>query len=211
MDRSARRAGAFGIAAAVVYVAATAAGSVLDPSYSQVRQHVSDLTASGASTWAALAPAYLLYNALCLAFAVALYRSSSRTRLFKVGLGLLVLNAFAGVMMVTWFREDPGRVVTTASGAGHIAFASVSSLTIVLGSIVYGFAFGRSPVWRGLSAFSFAVGAAMIAFSPIAIAAINSPLAGLAERGAIGVFLVWLIGVGGYLLNHSPGRRTVVA
>ena len=148
---------------------------------------------------------------IVLAFAVALYRSSSRTRLFKVGLGLLVLNAFAGVMMVTWFREDPGRVVTTASGAGHIVFATVSSLTIVVGSIVYGFAFRRSPLWRGLSAFSFAVGAAMIAFSPIAIAAINSPLAGLAERGAIGVFLVWLIGVGGYLLNHSPGRRTVVA
>ena len=46
-------AGYLGIASGCVYVLTTAAGSVLDPTYSQIRQHVSDLTATGASTFAA--------------------------------------------------------------------------------------------------------------------------------------------------------------
>ena len=53
-------AGVFGITAGLVYVATTAAGSVLDSSYSQIRQHVSDLTATGAATSADLAPPYIL-------------------------------------------------------------------------------------------------------------------------------------------------------
>jgi hypothetical protein len=57
-------AGYLALAAAAGYVLAAAAGGVLDPSYSQVRQHVSDLTATGAPTWSALAPLYLLHNVL---------------------------------------------------------------------------------------------------------------------------------------------------
>lgn len=49
-----QRAGYLAIAAAAVYVLSTIAGNVLDPTYSQIRQHVSDLTATGASTWPAL-------------------------------------------------------------------------------------------------------------------------------------------------------------
>ena len=103
-----RWAGYFAIAAAAVYVGATATGSLLDPSYSHIRQHVSDLTATGASTEEDLAPPFILYNLLVFALAMNLYTAFRHSRLFQIGLGLLTANAIAGVMMVTWFTEDLG-------------------------------------------------------------------------------------------------------
>jgi hypothetical protein len=196
------------LAAAGVYVLATAAGSVLDPSYSQVRQHVSDLTATGAPTWSALAPLYVLYNALAAGFAIELYRASSGDRVWRLGTALLVVNAFAGVMMVTTFREDLGGVPTTAGGAGHLVFAGLSSLVIVVAGFAYGIAFRRSALLRPLAGFSFAVGVGFAVLGPLAAVATAqmSDLAGLAERGPIGLFVVWLVVVGWYCL--SLPRRT---
>jgi hypothetical protein len=198
-------AGWLGLSAALIYIAATLAGSLLDPSYSQIRQHVSDLTASGASTWAALAPAYLLYNGLAAAFAVALYNASDRGRLWQAGTGLLLANGFAGVMMVTLFREDLGGVPTTIAGTGHLVFAGLSSVSILVAAFVYGVAFRRSSTWRRLSTFSLAVGLGFVVLGPLAAFATAqmSDLAGLAERGPIGLFLVWLLVVGIYSLAVS--------
>lgn len=191
--------GYFAIAAVAVYVGATAAGSLLDPSYSQVRQHVSDLTATGASTSADLAPPFILYNLLVFAFAMNLYIAFRHSRLFRIGFGLVTANAIAGVMMVTWFTEDLGGAPTTLAGTGHVLFASVSSIAIVVGSFVYGFAFLRiDNAWRAMSFFSFVVGSLFIVAAPVAImtTAANSDLAGLAERAAIAPFIIWLLGVG---------------
>ena len=196
------RTGYLAVAAAVVHILATLAGSVLDPSYSQIRQHVSDLTATSAPTWAALAPLYLLYNVLAGAFAVELYRSSVRSRLWQLGTVLLLVNAFAGVMMVTFFREDVGGLATTFAGAGHLVFAGLSSLVIVFATFVYAVAFRRSALWGGLSTFSFAIGVGFAILGPIAAFATaeKSDLAGLAERGPIGLFLVWLFVVGSFVV-----------
>lgn len=188
--------GPLGVAAVVVYLLTTAAGSLLDPRYTQLRQHVSDLTATGAPTRAALAPPYLLYNVLALGFAFGLYLGSDRNRWERVGFGLLSLNAFAGVMMVFPFAEDLGGVPTTLAGKGHVAFAGVSSLAIVVGSFVYGVAFRRRG-WAATGRFSSAVGAAYLVLGPLAVAATAArTYAGLAERGPIGLFLLWLLVVG---------------
>jgi hypothetical protein len=207
-----RLAGFAGAGAALTYIGATVAGSVLDPLYSQIRQHVSDLTATGASTWAPLAPAYLAYNALVVGFAGTLYLASPRTGTWKIGTGLSAINAFAGVMMVTLFREDLGGVPTTAAGAGHLAFAGVSSLAIVATAVTYGIAFRRSPVWRPLAIFSFATAVGFGVLGPLAAIATaqGSAMAGLAERGPIGLFMLWLLVVGSYALviNGRPQVAT---
>jgi Protein of unknown function (DUF998) len=213
-----RWAGYFAIAAAAVYVGATASGSLLDPSYSQIRQHVSDLTATGASTEADLAPPFILYNLLVFALAMNLYTAFRHSRLFQIGLGLLTANAIAGVMMVTWFTEDLGGAPTTPAGIGHVVFASVSSIAIVVGSFVYGFAFRRiARPWRTISFLSFGVGILFILAAPFAVVttASNSDFAGLAERAAIAPFIVWLLGVGGFALvrgrESSPPPHPGVA
>jgi hypothetical protein len=202
MESRAHLTGWLGVAAAALFVGATAAGSLLDPDYSQLREHVSELTASGAPTWVALAPLYVAYNLLVIAFAVALYRASDRGSPWRIGLGLMVVNGLAGVGMTTWFRQDPGGVPTTFAGSGHLVLAGISSLTIVLGSIVFGLAFRRTPAWRPLARFSFAIAAGFVVLGPLAViaTAAGSDLRGLAERGPIGLFIAWLIVVGWFAL-----------
>ena len=201
-----RLTGSLALAAAAIYVVATGAGSLLDPGYSQVRQHVSDLTATGATTWPALVVPYIAYNVLVLLSAIALYLTSPRGWLWAVGLGLLALNALAGVGQVTWFREDIGGVPTSVAGTGHIVLAGISSLAVLLGSVVYGFAFRRSATWRPLAPFSFAVAVGFSILGPVAAiaTATQNELAGLAERGPIGIFLLWLAVVGWYALLQAP-------
>ena len=208
MEARLRWTGWSGVAAAAVYVGATTAGSLLDPQYSQIRQHVSDLTATGASTWPALVGPYTAYNLLVLVFAIGLYLASPRGWLWRIGLGLLALNVLAGVGQVTWFREDVGGVPTTFAGAGHLVLAGISSLTIVLGSVVFGFAFRRSAAWRSLARFSFSVAVGFAILGPLAAiaTAAKSDLAGLAERGPIGLFIAWLVVVAWFALTQVRAR-----
>lgn len=214
MDTRLRWTGVFGLAAAGIYVAATGAGSLLDPAYSQVRQHVSDLTADGARSWPALVGPYVLYNVLVAAFAASLYLTSPRGWLWRVGLGLLVLNGLTGIGMVTWFREDLGGVPTTTAGAIHLVLAGVSSITILLASIAFGSAFRGSEMWRPLGRFSFAIAIGFAILGPLAAVATaaGSELAGLAERGPIGLFMIWLGVLGRFALERSrAGRHRLAA
>jgi hypothetical protein len=201
--------GWLGISAATVYVGATAAGSMLDPSYSQIRQHVSDLTAAGAATWIVLVVPYVAYNTLVFAFGISMFTTSARTWPWRIGLALLTLNALAGVGMVTLFREDLGGVPTSFAGAGHLVLAGVSSFAIVLASIAFGLAFRRSRIWHSVSVPSFAIAIGFAILGPLAVLATasKSDLAGLAERGPIGLFVAWLALVGWFALGQS--RRTV--
>jgi Protein of unknown function (DUF998) len=152
-----------------------------------------------------LAPAYLAYNALVVGFAGTLYLASPRTGAWKIGAALSAINAFAGVVMVTLFREDLGGMPTTAAGVGHLAFAGVSSLAIVAAAVIYGIAFRRAQAWRPLAIFSFGTAVGFGVLGPLAAIATaqGSALAGLAERGPIGLFLLWLLVVGSYALVIS--------
>jgi hypothetical membrane protein len=200
-----RWSGVLGIAAALSYVVITIVGGVLDPTYSHLRQHVSDLTASGAPTRGVLAPLYVAYNLLVVGFAVGMYLASDRSRWQRAGLALLLVNALAGVMMVTPFPEDLGGAPTTWAGKGHVAFAALASLVIVLSSFTFGAAFRRSAGWRRLATFSTAVGAAFLILGPLAaVATAHRTLAGLAERGPVGLFMLWLLVVGAHQLG--PGQ-----
>lgn len=195
----------FAVGAGFVYVAATAAGSLLDPSYSQLRQPVSDLTATFAVTRGALVAPYVVYNVLCFAFAIGLYETSDRSRLFEIGLALLTINAICGILMVTWFAEDAFGTTITPTGTGHIVLAGISSAAVVATAFVHGVAFRRSESLRPLSSFSFAVGTGFVILGPVAAAAVatKSHVAGLAERGPIGLFIVWLLVVGARALRPS--------
>lgn len=193
-----------GASAVAVYVVTTASGSVIDPAYSQMRQHVSDLTASGAPTRDRLVAPYLLYNALVALFALALYAESARGWLFRIGLGALLLNAFAGVMTVSVFPEDLGGAPVTAQGAGHVAFAGVAVVCTITSALILGVAFRRAS--RMLSTVSFAIGGGIVASGAVAVAATasRSDLAGLAERVPIGLFLAWVLAVSVFAARFAP-------
>lgn len=79
------------------------------------------------------------------------------------------------------------------------------------------FAFRRSAAWRPLARFSFAVAVAVgfAILGPLAAiaTAAKSDLAGLAERGPIGLFIAWLVVVAWFALAQvrvrSHGRIAV--
>lgn len=111
--------------------------------------------------------------------------------------------------MVTLFREDIGGVPITAAGAAHLVFAGVSSLAILVAAFAFGIAFRRSADWRSLAHFSVVIGVGFTVLGPLAAyaTAARSDLAGLAERGPIGLFMLWLLVVGSYAVRL--GRRLV--
>ena len=197
-----------GLSAVVLYAFTTAAGSLLDPSYSQLRQHVSDLTASGSPTRDRLVAPYFIYNALVAAFAIGVYVESTRGRLFKLGLAALLLNSLAGVMMVTVFPEDLSGRPVTAAGTGHLVFAGVSVVCTIAIAFLYGFAFRRTSV--ALSRASFAIGVGILVFGPIAAVATaaGSDLAGLAERIPIGLFLAVVLAVSAFAFAFANDQAT---
>jgi Protein of unknown function (DUF998) len=197
--------GVTGLSAVVTYVGATIAGSFLNPSYSQVRDHVSDLTATSAPTASELTPVYVFANLLVVAFGIGLYLASDRGSTSKTALRLLSINAIAGVATVTWLRGDVHGTAATVAGAGHVGFAIVSFLAILVGLFVYGFAFKEDAAWRSLSIVTFVIGVMFAVLGPFAAvaSATNNDLAGLAERGATGLVTLWLLVVSFYALIHT--------
>ena len=163
MSGPARRgaaAGGVAATAAAVYVGATVLGGVLDPGYSHVSMHVSELTSSHAPNRSFLAALYVGYNLALAGFGLALLRSVLRTRALTVASASLVLTAAVGILLVTWFPQDSyGHPATTAGGL-HIALAGVAALLSIVAMIAAGRAFRSDERWAPLARMS--VWAAMV-------------------------------------------------
>jgi uncharacterized protein DUF998 len=194
-----------GIGAVLVYVATTILGGILRPHYSHVSEDISKLTeAGGVHRWP-LAFMYGTYNLFLARFAMALFQTSPRSRPFKVGAGLVVMNALSGILQVTWFCRDPDGAPSTFSGKGHLTAAGVSALCTVIGSLTLGFAFRHNRLWRPLSGFSLIVGAAIpISGAVTSISVLRrSRFMGLLERVTIGLSLLWVFTLSVYALLRA--------
>lgn len=192
MSRARWISGAAGIAAPLVYAAAVLTGGALDPHYSHVANTISELTMAGAPHRGALAASFVLYNLLVVVFAAGLPAALPRSGVTAAV--LLIVNAIAGIAMVTAFPTDLPDDPLTADGQVHIALAAVSSIgTIAVVALVAWALWGRAD-WHGLAVAS-AVCVGLILVSGIAAgvsAALLSPWMGLAERATIGIFMLWL-------------------
>lgn len=202
-------AGVSGIGAVLAYVAATVLGGILRPGYSHISNDISVLTEAGAPHRTLLALLYGAYNILLGIFATALFLSSKRSRLFTVGWALMMLNGASGMLQVTALRRDPDGVPLTRMGIGHIAGASVSSLSTIVGALVVGSVFRRDAYWRPLSSFSLANGVAIILTGLIAAISTvrRSRFMGLFERVTIGLFLLWVLVLSCYALLLKRGAQ----
>ena len=194
--------GLSGMAAVLTYAAGTALGGLLRPGYSHSAQAVSELTEAGAPHRRTLAAFYLVYNVLLGVFATGVLLSSSRSRLFRVGWTLQLVNCVSGVFQVTAFRMDPIGAPLSRAGLAHVVCAGLSSLCSVSGAFVVGVACRRDAFWRSLAPFSVACSLATIATGvPAAASATRrSRVMGLWERGTIGLYLLWVLVLSAYAL-----------
>lgn len=200
-----------GIGAVLTYVAATVLGGHLRPHYSHVSDDISKLTEAGAPHRRLLALLYGVYNLLLALFGTCLFLSSTRSRLFKIGLGLMLANCTSGVLQVTAFRRDPDGVPLTRAGKGHIAGAGISALCTVLESFAVGFAVRSDRFWRPLFGFSLATGFVIpVSGMVTAIKTVRgSKFMGLFERVTIGLSLLWVLVLSGYALIRGSRAGSV--
>ena len=207
--RALRLASVCGIAAVGIYVGATVLGGLLDPAYSQVSRTVSELTGAGAPDRAFLAILYVGYNVLVAAFGYAIHRVAPQEPRLRVGMYLLTAGSVAGIGLVTVLPTDLAGQPITAIGVAHIVVAGVAALLTVATTFVMAAGFRRVGALRPLVRGSFAAGGAIVLAGPLSALAVasGSPYAGVFERITIGLFLLWIWGISGYLLFEDGDRE----
>ena len=190
-----------GILAPVLYVLTVILGGVIRPGYSHVSQAVSDLIATEAPNKSLLDPLFALYNLLAIAFALGLLqhvRNDHQNRRILIGtIGALAVVAQGIFGLMTLFFPEPAggmSAAITSTGAMHIVFAGLSSLTTMIAILLMGFWFRNNQPLHGYGLYSFISVAAVFlsgGFAAFSVAT-QSPIGGLVERITIGGFLQWL-------------------
>lgn len=190
-----------GILAPVVYILTVILGGAIRPGYSHISQAVSDLIATEAPNKSILDSLFALYNLMTIAFGAGLFlyvRSDHQNRRKVIGaLGaiILIVEGVFGIITL-FFPEDAGgmKSAISSTGAMHIVFAGLSSLTTMLAILFMGFWFRNSQTMRRYGLYSFMSVAAVFlsgGFAAFSVAT-QSPIGGLVERITIGGFLQWL-------------------
>ena len=207
-----------GILAPVVYVLTIILGGLIRPGYSHVSQAVSDLIATEAPNKSLLDPLFALYNILVIAFALGLLqhvRNDHQNRRILIGtIGALVLVAQGIFGLTTLFFPEPAggmSAAITSTGAMHIVFAGLSSLTTMIAILLMGFWFKNSQRLRRYGLYSFFSVSVVFLTGGLAAfsVATQSPVAGLVERITIGGFIQWVFVIA--LLMYSSKGKSALA
>lgn len=132
--------------AVVVYVGATVLGGLLDPAYSHVSMHVSELTGSRAPNRTPLTALYIAYNVALAGLGLTLLRALPKSRSLTVAACSLGAIAMTGVLLVTWFPQDSYAYgveprcpleppICTSAGTVHLWLGGLSVLLIILTTV----------------------------------------------------------------------------
>jgi uncharacterized membrane protein YdcZ (DUF606 family) len=169
-----------------IYVAATVLGGLLDPTYSHLSMHISELTSSHAPNRTLLASLYVGYLAL-VGVGIALRAQPHAGRWLTAASWLLVATGLVGILLVTWFPQDSYGYPATAAGTAHIALAGVAALTAIGAMLTAARGFTRETGWARLGRLSIVAAVAMLVagLGGAIGTAIDSPYMGLLQRLSI--------------------------
>ncbi len=156
----------WGLHAVAIYIAAVVIGGLLDPSYSHIRQAVSELVAVGAPNKPLLVSLFAVYNLGLLLFAL---RRGSRSFAVAAVLGFIVL-------FVPMNLSAP----QSASHVGHLILVSLLALAALATTLPQ-----RHYGWSLLLIVTGIVAGVS--------AARGAKYLGLAERASIGSFLGFIL------------------
>ena len=182
-----------GILSSLVYVGADVLAAMLFPDYhSFTSQAISELTAVGAPTKPLVDPLFIIYDALLMAFGVAVWTSPGRKRAFHLVGGLLIGIAAVGSV---W---PPMQLRGTGDVSGDVPHIAVAGVIVLL--ILSAMGFGASLFGRRFRLYSLAtilillVSGALTGFAGSRLAAGHpTPWLGITERINVGAYLVWVL------------------
>lgn len=188
----------YGVAAPLVYVTALVVGNILDPTYSQVRNTVSELFERGAPNRDLIDSIFLVYGLFLIPFAEGLYKSfntSARAHPYSLAKAIFVSLFIIAICSLAWnlfFPLDANGGYTSLTGMMHL----VLSVPVVFATLLVELSFWRvtrvDSFWAGYSRFSLAIFTVNLLAGLSLIILVNSDYRGLLERISIASFLLWI-------------------
>jgi chlorobactene glucosyltransferase len=212
-DRTRNWLAAAGLIAPFLDVLITACLGALDPTYSHVRQLMSELGETG-RPYAALFSAWcVLYGFLFAGFAVALARGLGGHRGSWLGPGALLVVAACSTLSA-FFPCDPGCAGETTSARVHILVGEVVTVATVAAPFLAWLGMRRDERWRGLRVVTLAAGvllaavAGWLAVCHYAGLGRAASAMGAAQRLFLGTLYLWVGAVATRLwrLGRVAGR-----
>lgn len=197
-----------GILSTLVYLAIEALGALSYPGYDYAAQTISEMSAVEAPTRSILAPFYLAYTLLLIAFAVGVRTAVERRSGIRVAGNLLLGVGVVGLVLHFFPMQMRGQA-PAFTDAMHVALGGINSL-LLLAAI----GFAANAFGRRFRAYSIATMIVMMAFgawtfllAPDLAANRPTPYLGIVERVLFASFLIWIAVLSGRLLSADRGDR----
>lgn len=204
---------ACGVLSSLLYIGTDMLAAATYRGYSYTAQQVSELSAIGAPTrplWIAMTCVWTL---LVIAFAVGVWLSAGPKRSLRVTAMLLVAFAAVGLLWALFAPMHLRGTVTLDTDVGHMIFAGVQVLVMVLFIV-----FGSGASGKGFRIYSIATILVLLVFGALpgtqasAIAAGRpTPGWGLVERVAVYAPMVWVFALSEVLLRPRSEDSLVSA
>lgn len=186
-NRTVRYLAAAGVVGPVLYTVAWLVLGFLDPTYSHLRDPISNLSAIGAPYALVMTSIILVFALLIIVFAYGLHRGLPPG--FWAGPAAL---AIAGVGYVGIAFAPLNLASTGDPNVPHTISASVTVFALILAPVLLFRRLRRDPKWRNLGGYSIAATVVALAFAVMASLPAFAGLEGLMQRLVTAVLLAWM-------------------
>ena len=179
-----------GFLSTLLYLGADLAGALSFPGYSYASQAISEMSAIGAPTRDLLAPLYLGYSVLFIAFGTGIWQVGERS--LRIAALLVIAVGFLGFAW-PFFPMHARGAERGFTDTMHLALGGADVVLLVLAIAFAARAFGK-----GFRLFSAGAIAAMLIFGfltcvqvPRLAAQLPTPWLGVTERLSLAAYLLW--------------------
>ncbi len=186
-NRTVRYLAAGGIAGPVLYTATWLVLGFLDPTYSHLRDPISNLSAIGAPYALVMTFIILVFALLIIVFAYGLHRGLPPG--FWAGPAALAIAGvgYVGIALAPLNLASPGE-----PSVPHTISASVTVFALMLAPVLQFRRLRRDPRWRNLGGYSVATTVLALAFAVMASLPAFAGLEGLMQRLVTVVLIAWM-------------------
>ena len=205
----------YGVVAPLVYATALVVGNILDPTYSQVRNTVSELFERGTPNRDLVDAIFIIYGLFLIPFAEALYKSfSTRARAHPYSLAKtifvsLFIISICSLLWNLFFPLDTNGGYTSFTGMMHLALSVPVVVATLLAELLFWRVAKKDGYWTRYTRFSLVVFTVNLLAGLSLVLFVNSDIRGLLERFSIGSFLVWTEILALRLFREPPERPRI--
>jgi hypothetical protein len=185
---------ACGWLSSLLYVATDLIGALSYPGYDYASQAISEMSAVGAPTARLIAPFYLLYAFLFLAFGVGVWTWARVNRRLRLSGGLIVAVGALGIVAWPFFPMHMRGAERTFADTIHLALGAIDIL-LLAGAI----ALAAGALGRRFGLYSWLSLALMLAFGLLTSfyvqrvdSGLPTPGLGIIERIGLAAYLIWI-------------------